>query len=330
MMTDTCKVLATKAARVLLASSLCLSFCGLAGCATAESPEPTSQEAVEEETDVVAGGDVDEDAPPSTDELEKLLDAERLEEVDSAESASTDEAGAPAEEWELPDEIVFDQDDSSDAEGDDVSKARTMPNLNNASDQRALNVFLSNFTEAGMGLSNRNGYVFNRYRASAQEYAHLAFWHYYQNGGRLEEGSWRLGNVRVKASKLDAVTDYLTGRVVTNWASLNNTEGWYRYKDGYVYTEVTGGRWMCGPAVAVYARSNGDGYLRVGFDGYYQDSAQTGYSVGDGSQYSMSESQLNRLLGVSGPNGYGTAIIDYWWADGKWNFRLVSLVVFIS
>ena len=300
---------------------------GLAGCAGTDASSDQPAVAVQD----VASDDEAAAATEAPDRsaLEETLDAEVLAEADDAESQDTAAADAIGEEWSLPDEIVLDE-DLDDQDADDASKARSMPNLGNASDQRALNVFLSNFTEVGMGLTNRNGYVFNRYRASTQEYANLAFWHYYQNGGSVETGNWKLGNVRVKASKLDAATDYLTGRVVKSWANLNNTDGWYRYKKGYVYTEVTGGRWMCGPAVAVYARDNGDGYLRVGFDGYYYDNGQTGYSVGDGSQYGMSESQLNRLLGVRGPNGYGTAIVDYWWANGKWNFRLVSLTVFIN
>ena len=261
--------------------------------------------------------------------LEALLDDEVLEEAEGAESRAVDETDAGGEEWSLPDEIVLDE-TLDDHDSDAAIKGRSMPSLSNASDQRALNVFLSNFTEVGMGLSNRNGYVFNRYRASTQEYANLAFWHIYQNGGKVEFGNWKLGNARVKATKLDAATDYLTDRVVKSWSNLNSTDGWYRYKKGYVYTQVTGGKWMCGPAVAVYARDNGDGYLRGGFDGSYYDNGQTGYSVGDGSQYSMTEGQLNRLLGVRGPNGYGTAIVDYWWANGKWNFRLVSLTVFID
>lgn len=331
------KTLRTLLPTILLAWALsALVGCGTQGTPSAESVTG-AQDAAEAE-DAAPTDDattVEGDAPtgeaeaPDRSKLEALLDEEVLEEADGAESRAVDETDANGEEWSLPDEIVIDE-TLEDPGADDATKGRSMPSLSNASDQRALNVFLSNFTEVGMGLTNRNGYVFNRYRASTQEYANLAFWHYYQNGGNVEFGNWKLGNARVKSTKLDAATDYLTDRVVKSWANLNNTDGWYRYKKGYVYTQVTNGKWMCGPAVAIYARDNGDGYLRVGFDGYYYDSGQTGYSVGDGSQYGMSESQLNRMLGVRGPNGYGTAIVDYWWGNGKWNFRLVSLTVFID
>ena len=322
---------ASRLGRSMLAVTLSLSVLG--GCASTSGTEADSSQAPElQAVEDDQNETVEQVDPPTDEELDAILDAEKLEESDSSESESASEASAPTEEWTLPEEIVFEDEEGSGTggESDDTTKSRPRPDLSNASDQRALNVFLSNFTETGIGLTNRKGYVFNRYNASTQEYAHLAFWHYYQNGGSVETGDWKLGNVRAKASKLDSVTDYLTDRVVKNWASLNNGDGWYRYKDGYVYTTMTNGIYLCGPAVALYVRDNGDGYLRVGFDGYYQSSSQTGYTVGDDRQYSMSESQLNRLLGVSGPNGHGAAVVDYWWANGKWNFRLVSLTVRIS
>ena len=200
---------------------------------------------------------------------------------------------------------------------------RQLPSLSNQEDQRGLNVFLSNFSESGVceGLYDKE---FVSLFASTQDLANFAFTNHAQNGGKVEDtrrGKW---NVRVEASKLDALLDRLCGTTVADWEDLNRHSQWFQYYDGYVYTQITNGFALYGPAVATRIEGYRKGTLKIYFDAYYYPAAQTRYKIGDGSQYGMTETQLNRLLGVKGPNRRGYAVV---WAnqtqDG-WRYTLVS------
>ncbi|MDO4796443.1 MAG: hypothetical protein Q4A01_00310 [Coriobacteriales bacterium] len=204
-----------------------------------------------------------------------------------------------------------------------IGSARSLPNLSRSADQRGLNVFLSNFSEAGVceGLYDRE---FVSLGATTQDLVNFAFTNHAQNGGAVEDVSRGKWNVRVKASKLNALLERLCGTTIQDWGDLNRTSQWFQYDKGYVYTQITNGFPLYGPAVASYITQHRKGTLKVYFDAYYYPAAQTRYSIGDGSQYSMNVSELNKLLGVRCPNRHGYAVV---WAnqtkDG-WKYQLVS------
>ena len=97
-----------------------------------------------------------------------------------------------------------------------------------------------------------------------------------------------------------------------------------------MYEFITDGFRTYGPARALAGHTNPDGTLTVTFDAYYYDDKTTHYEVGDGSQYSMSEAELNKLLGVAGPNARGYAVLAYDRGEDFSNFRVLTYDVEIQ
>ena len=141
--------------------------------------------------------------------------------------------------------------------------------------------------------------------ASPEHLARFAFTNYAQNGGAYETMSNARWNVRVPVAKLDAILERLCGTTLDDWSELNSTSSSFLYEDGYVYTQITNGFPLNGPAVTTSVEGWRKGTFRVEFDAYSYPKEKTGYKIGDRSQYSMTEPQLNNLLGVSGPDRRG-------------------------
>ena len=202
----------------------------------------------------------------------------------------------------------------------------SIPQLSDTSDYQALNLFLSNFSESYLcGYGSR---TFNASHSSSFERAQLAFTNYAQNGGAVEYVDYGMYNVRVPVSKLNNTLDHLLGfSMKGGWSDLSRWSGAYYYEDGYLYTQITNGFLLCGPTVATKVTRRSDNTIKVKFHAYYQTSAQTGYQIGGKAQYGMSESELNRLLHVSGPNKRGTAIVRVSGGRGNWDFELVRWTV---
>lgn len=206
-----------------------------------------------------------------------------------------------------------------------------VPDLANPDDLRALNAFLSNFTESNCGMETgvKGHRAFDRDTSSGQLHAGLAFVRFAQEGGKLEDvgydesNPW-LGNVRVSADHLDGMLYRLCGRTF-DWPGLEEPQYvGYRYVDGYVYTEVTNWVGLYGPAVACTVRSEDDGTITVDYAGYYQTTMQYPQLQDDGTQYGLNEEQLVARYGLV-PNGRGTARLECSRTDGEWDFRLIRL-----
>ena len=210
-----------------------------------------------------------------------------------------------------------------------AAPARDIPDLSKEEDYRAFNIFLSNFSEGGVGLSMyANEREFVSLSASPEHLARFAFTNYAQNGGAYETMSNARWNVRVPVAKLDAILERLCGTTLDDWSELNSTSSSFLYEDGYVYTQITNGFPLNGPAVTTSVEGWRKGTFRVEFDAYSYPKEKTGYKIGDRSQYSMTEPQLNNLLGVSGPDRRGYAIVWANKSDGEWKIQLVKYVLY--
>ena len=202
--------------------------------------------------------------------------------------------------------------------------SKAIPNLSRASDKTALNMFLSNFSESNL-CGSTGSRRFDVELASIPELADLAFTNYAQNGGKVEYVAFRDCNVRASVVSLNRTLKHLCGMEVDDWSCLGtDSNDWYVYHDGYVYTQITNGFLLCGPTVATSVSPGKDGTVRVRFDAYYQLANETGYTLTGKTQYSMSERQLNKLLGVGGPNRRGTAVLKAMGTQGGWEFTLMS------
>lgn len=206
-----------------------------------------------------------------------------------------------------------------------------IPNLDDPDDLRALNAFLSVFTESNCGLEmdGKGHRTFDRDTSSGQLHADLAFVSFAQDGGEIEDvdpsqfDQW-FANVRVSTDKLDEVLYRLCGRTY-DWPGLEEPQYvGYHYLDGYLYAEITNWVGMYGPAVATAVRAEDDGTITVDYAGYYQTALRYTQLQDDGTQYGLNEDQLVARYGLN-PNGRGTARLECSRTDEGWDFRLIRL-----
>lgn len=174
------------------------------------------------------------------------------------------------------------------------------PEISLTRDQRYnINLFLSNFTEAGFQV---NGcYDVNRIDpAMLTEFAIEHCWYNRQN--RLEwDDYFNYNNVRLPESQIAPVVEKYFGVNITPSHDLPYTD----YRNGYYYWQETGGHTNMGFASQYAVEALGNGYYSVWFGvfgiGENWDNSACYYSAGEAS---------SAYPGYGGVTPYGCAVIN--------------------
>lgn len=196
----------------------------------------------------------------------------------------------------------------------------------------ALNSILSRFTQSGACYLASG---FDRDATPANRWAWLALNDFASHGGAwesAEEPPAAMLGIRVATKELDYFPKGFCDTEV-DWATVED-ELEMCYRDGYVYVAITDGFMLSGPAIATEARDLGDGTLLVKLVAYSLDAKgllpqvenDSGKLVVDDSVYMEGAAQINDMLGMDGPNVWGTAVVEYAQASGGWDLKLVRLV----
>lgn len=286
--------------KAIFLAMCCSMVVAAAGCEIKKQPE--NIESKETETKTVTESEQETEssqgteATQETDTSQTKESAQAAESEQETESAQGTESGQTTEsalgtdvetkEVSSPDETtILDQDDFEEPFGEEISI--------DAATRKKMNIFISNFTEAGMYAYDKDHYDINTL------YPWVHIWMKINKGRELEyvtrpgeeyDSTYEV----IGLEKFNRITGKYLGITITEEEAASAKLDWGLsfYEDGIFYAPAADGESYTGLSIVSKVEKLSDGRLKLYYNNYYQDI--DAYLEGKDKNYSMTEEEASK------------------------------------